>query len=482
MWIQVRTVSASQYDVEVEAAQTVLSIKERLASDHDVGEVTTQRLIYQGHILTDPLTVGEVGIREGDFLVLMVPKAATAGASPSAAAAATPVPAPHNRGCSGGAQSPLGQVALFERLKTDLPLHACVGCSSPSMPLGYHYYGQGFGLPLCSICDKVVHSELGWRPSSWAEFVQAAVARGEEALRDRCLSARQRQMAPPYDEALLAEMRESISRCFMPASLFQPLCRMVEVSSERWSAADGFEHGNPACEAVDALFDELECRSLLSAEHASQLLTIASRHAEFCEWWHAIAARVIDKWNLGSCGWSHSMLCYYHLQTENLAKAYRAGGRCGLLCATRAAFRTGENVKVFSARLARREYLWRRVREIARGVGWLARRIRLLYDEVTLRPGHSAAEACLMHFEEMTSAQSAKSASVAMSTSVRPVDAASPSEDQHGSGPRGRDGSGPSETHSSHPRRSARLAALMASPHVPATSATLARKRRRVAS
>ena len=60
MKIQVRTVKKDEYSVEVEPTSTVAHVKEVLGSTHNVGAPATQRLIYQGRVLTDALTIAEV--------------------------------------------------------------------------------------------------------------------------------------------------------------------------------------------------------------------------------------------------------------------------------------------------------------------------------------------------------------------------------------------------------------------------------------
>ena len=78
----------------------MLAVKEKLASQHSVAEAALQKLLFSGRVLADSVTLGEAGIKQGDFLVLMVTKpkpaeaAQAAPAAPAPASAPAPVPAP----------------------------------------------------------------------------------------------------------------------------------------------------------------------------------------------------------------------------------------------------------------------------------------------------------------------------------------------------------------------------------------------------
>ena len=98
MQLTVRTVASGNYELLAELTETVLGIKEKLSSQHNAGPAANMRLIYQGRVLTDPLTLAEVGMRESEFLVLMItkPKAGDGAAptAPTATPSAEPSPAP----------------------------------------------------------------------------------------------------------------------------------------------------------------------------------------------------------------------------------------------------------------------------------------------------------------------------------------------------------------------------------------------------
>ena len=55
---------------EPRQADSVLAVKEKLASQHSVAEAALQKLLFSGRVLADSVTLGEAGIKQGDFLVL----------------------------------------------------------------------------------------------------------------------------------------------------------------------------------------------------------------------------------------------------------------------------------------------------------------------------------------------------------------------------------------------------------------------------
>ena len=54
------TVKKDQYDLDVEITTSLLTVKERLHAEKGLPEPASQRLIYQGRVLTDTLTLAEV--------------------------------------------------------------------------------------------------------------------------------------------------------------------------------------------------------------------------------------------------------------------------------------------------------------------------------------------------------------------------------------------------------------------------------------
>ena len=73
MKIVVRTVKSGNYDLEAVPTDTLMTLKTKLSETHGLGAVATLRLIFQGRVLSDDtLTVAELGIKDGEFIVLMI--------------------------------------------------------------------------------------------------------------------------------------------------------------------------------------------------------------------------------------------------------------------------------------------------------------------------------------------------------------------------------------------------------------------------
>lgn len=74
----------------------ILSVKQRVSSELQLGDVADQKLIYLGKILANEQTIGEVKIKPNDILVVMVSKVKKAAPAPTpapaAAVPATPAP------------------------------------------------------------------------------------------------------------------------------------------------------------------------------------------------------------------------------------------------------------------------------------------------------------------------------------------------------------------------------------------------------
>ncbi|CAE6431570.1 unnamed protein product [Rhizoctonia solani] len=96
MKITFKTLQQKQFQIEAEPTDTVLQLKQKV-KDAQGHPTEQQKLIYSGKILSDDKTVDSLGIKEKDFLVVMVSKpkatpAASTSATPAAAPAAAPVP------------------------------------------------------------------------------------------------------------------------------------------------------------------------------------------------------------------------------------------------------------------------------------------------------------------------------------------------------------------------------------------------------
>jgi UV excision repair protein RAD23 len=72
--IQLKTLQNIKYTLEVDAEDTIESIKGRIETELELGDAAGQKLIHRGKILADEQTVGSIGYKAKDFLVIMVTK------------------------------------------------------------------------------------------------------------------------------------------------------------------------------------------------------------------------------------------------------------------------------------------------------------------------------------------------------------------------------------------------------------------------
>lgn len=96
MKIQARPLKGEAFDVDVEPSETVEALKAKVAAMRPDVATGVLKLVFSGKVLQDSATLGDSGLKEGDFLVVMAakPKAGEAAPAPAAAPAAAPVPAP----------------------------------------------------------------------------------------------------------------------------------------------------------------------------------------------------------------------------------------------------------------------------------------------------------------------------------------------------------------------------------------------------
>lgn len=86
-----------RYSVEIDEKETVLSLKQKLHTEHNLGEVDDQKLIYLGKILVNTQTIESANIKPASMIVLMISKIkkpAPAAAAPAPVAAAEPAATP----------------------------------------------------------------------------------------------------------------------------------------------------------------------------------------------------------------------------------------------------------------------------------------------------------------------------------------------------------------------------------------------------
>lgn len=95
MLITLKTLQQQTFKVEVDASETVLALKEKIAKEKgDDYAVENQKLIYAGKILDDVKVISEYKIEEKNFVVIMITKPKQKSADPAPAPAPTPTPEP----------------------------------------------------------------------------------------------------------------------------------------------------------------------------------------------------------------------------------------------------------------------------------------------------------------------------------------------------------------------------------------------------
>lgn len=95
MKLAVKTLKGEVFHIEADDTDTILMLKEKIALLNEEYLVDRQKLIHGGKVLKDTETVAERGLKEQDFLVIMISKAPAVPAAPKPVVAApTPAPAP----------------------------------------------------------------------------------------------------------------------------------------------------------------------------------------------------------------------------------------------------------------------------------------------------------------------------------------------------------------------------------------------------
>jgi len=112
MKINARPLKGEAFDVEVEPGDTVQDLKAKVAALKPELPASQQKLVFSGKVLQDGATLSDSGIKDGDFLVIMVAKPKPApGAAPSAASSAAPAAAAPAAPAPAPALAPAGAVA-----------------------------------------------------------------------------------------------------------------------------------------------------------------------------------------------------------------------------------------------------------------------------------------------------------------------------------------------------------------------------------
>eukprot|EP00618_Florenciella_parvula_P003239 CAMPEP_0119467086 /NCGR_PEP_ID=MMETSP1344-20130328/1438_1 /TAXON_ID=236787 /ORGANISM="Florenciella parvula, Strain CCMP2471" /LENGTH=105 /DNA_ID=CAMNT_0007499429 /DNA_START=235 /DNA_END=548 /DNA_ORIENTATION=- len=95
MKLTVKTLTGKNFPIEVETTLTVAQVKSHIEATNSAFPAAQQKLIHAGKVLKDDSVLGDSGIKEEDFLVVMVSKPKKTAAAPAAAPAPTPAPAPN---------------------------------------------------------------------------------------------------------------------------------------------------------------------------------------------------------------------------------------------------------------------------------------------------------------------------------------------------------------------------------------------------
>ncbi|KAL7078061.1 hypothetical protein ACQ4LE_002581 [Meloidogyne hapla] len=73
--IQLKTITQQSFELDIDNSNTILQLKQKIAENKgDDYPVAGQKLIYNGKVLDDDKTIGEVNIATGKFIVVMVVK------------------------------------------------------------------------------------------------------------------------------------------------------------------------------------------------------------------------------------------------------------------------------------------------------------------------------------------------------------------------------------------------------------------------
>ena len=137
MKVTVKTTQQKVFQIEVEGSDTVGTLKQKIEKEHSHA-VAAQKIIYSGKILADDKTIESCGIKEKDFLVLMVSKPKAAPAAPAAststtaAAPATPAPAPAEPAPATPAAAPAPDAAAPAAAAPDATMSDSTSSSSSS--------------------------------------------------------------------------------------------------------------------------------------------------------------------------------------------------------------------------------------------------------------------------------------------------------------------------------------------------------------
>lgn len=92
--LSIKTLKSDLFSIDCEPTDTIAIIKEKISLSQPEFPIARQKLIFAGKVLVDESTIGDIGVTESDFLVIMATKEKAGKPSPSPSVAAAPAPAP----------------------------------------------------------------------------------------------------------------------------------------------------------------------------------------------------------------------------------------------------------------------------------------------------------------------------------------------------------------------------------------------------
>ena len=80
MKISARPLKGEPFDIEVQPDDTIMAIKAKVAVVKPDMPAEVQKVVFSGRVLSNELTVDGAGLKEGDFIVIMMSKKRKAAA------------------------------------------------------------------------------------------------------------------------------------------------------------------------------------------------------------------------------------------------------------------------------------------------------------------------------------------------------------------------------------------------------------------